>query len=472
MEERRNWGWGILALLLGYTVFAHQGLGLAKASARPAWWHPTGFLNDWPIIGPASETWWVGTLIILIPALLMGIAVLIGTRSSIARAIAITCVLLVAMFGFYGYQADGIWEFFHWRASLLFLSLAAVVGFTLASPWLAASWLRLHWAGKLIIYVPLFLLIVGLERHATGWDANMAMNFSPWPAVPVIGLEIGAYTLIGFLFGMAIGVWGLSIFRKNGFVGILGIALGVAFPALWFAGRFTQTETTGIITLLVLSAILIALGAVTRGEGREHRLRQRALHLGLGATLAFFPLFVGRSMSLADYSASRFVHAQTLIDALHTHYTEEGLYPDELNELIELEYLPELPRPQVGFDVVYALGLSKAPEFEYRSLGSSYVLEFVSTEWIQCAYNPPWLEDDGDEGDGAEDSEYEDRYNYDNFEYGRGDEEGYEEYEEYADEELDAEENVTDSEEDAADDADADGEDELWSCPSSRPQLW
>ena len=216
------------------------------------------------------------------------------------------------MFGFYGYQADGIWELFHWRASLLFLSLAAVIGFTLASPWLAASWLRLHWAGKLIIYVPLFLLIVGLERHATGWDANMAMNFSPWPAVPVIGLEIGAYTLIGFLFGMAIGVWGLSIFRKNGFVGCLGIALGVAFPALWFAGRFTQTETTGIITLLVLSAILIALGAVTRGEGREHRLRLRALHLGLGATLAFFPLFVGRSMSLADYSASRFVHAPNI----------------------------------------------------------------------------------------------------------------------------------------------------------------
>ena len=65
MEERRNWGWGLLALLLAYTLFAHQGLGLPKANAKPTWWHPTGFLNDWPIIGPASETWWVGTLMVL-----------------------------------------------------------------------------------------------------------------------------------------------------------------------------------------------------------------------------------------------------------------------------------------------------------------------------------------------------------------------------------------------------------------------
>ena len=131
MEERRNWGWGLLALLLGYTLFAHQGLGLPKANAKPTWWHPTGFLNDWPIIGSASETWWVGTLMVLIPALLLGIGVLWGTRSAIARAMAITCVLVVAMFGFYGYQADGIWEFFHWRASVLFVSLAAAISFIL-----------------------------------------------------------------------------------------------------------------------------------------------------------------------------------------------------------------------------------------------------------------------------------------------------------------------------------------------------
>ena len=467
MEERRNWGWGLLALLLGYTLFAHQGLGLPKANAKPTWWHPTGFLNDWPIIGSASETWWVGTLMVLIPALLLGIGVLWGTRSAIARAMAITCVLVVAMFGFYGYQADGIWEFFHWRASVLFVSLAAAISFTLASPWLAASWLRLGWAGRLVLYLPLFLFIVGLERHATGWDKNMAMNFSPWPAVPVIGFEIGAFTLIGFLFGLAFGVWGLSVLRSNRLLGAIGIALGVVFPLIWFSSRFSQPEAFGTILLLVISCVALGLAAITTGENRDYRLRQRALHLGVGASLAFFPLFVGRSMSLSDYSASRFVHAQKLIDGLHAHYMEEGLYPDELDELIELEYLSEIPRPTVGFDVVYALGWMDSPEFEYRSLGSSYVLEFVSTEWVQCAYNPPWLDEDEDEDYGIEDPDYEDRYNYDKFEYGRGDEEDYEDYEEYEEEEVDVEEEA-----DEIADTGEEEEDSAWSCPSSRPQLW
>ena len=122
---------------------------------------------------------------------------------------------------------------------------------------------------------------------------------------------------------------------------------------------------------------------------------------------------------------------QTIIDALALHYEEREQYPDELEELIEHGYLAEIPRPKVGFDLLYEPGPYEPLEFHYQSLGSSYVLEFVFTEWVQCAYNPPW----------------EDDYDYD--------------YEE--------EEDVDGA---ASDDESGDASEEAWSCPESRPELW
>ncbi len=59
------------------------------------------------------------------------------------------------------------------------------------------------------------------------------------------------------------------------------------------------------------------------------------------------------------------------------------------------------------------------------------MLEFVSTEWVQCAYNPPWEPDEDDYEYEEEEEEYE---------------------EEYGEEEEDG--------------------DGAWSCPDTRPQLW
>ena len=50
--------------------------------------------------------------------------------------------------------------------------------------------------------------------------------------------------------------------------------------------------------------------------------------------------------------------------------------------------------PRIGFDTLFALGLLEPPEFGYRGLGSGYVLEFASTEWVQCVYTPPWFDED------------------------------------------------------------------------------
>ena len=44
-------------------------------------------------------------------------------------------------------------------------------------------------------------------------------------------------------------------------------------------------------------------------------------------------------------------------------------------------------------------------EFVYQNFGESYLLEFSAPRWIQCAYNPPYREDEGEaaeEGAAAE----------------------------------------------------------------------
>ena len=52
--------------------------------------------------------------------------------------------------------------------------------------------------------------------------------------------------------------------------------------------------------------------------------------------------------------------------------------------------------PRVGSALWRSVGLTGAHGYDYRNLGSSYVLEFVATEWVMCSYNPPW-EDEFDE---------------------------------------------------------------------------
>ena len=102
-----------------------------------------------------------------------------------------------------------------------------------------------------------------------------------------------------------------------------------------------------------------------------------------------------------------------------------GASRDELEILVEKGYIDAIPTPRVGFELFYWAGWMDPPEFDYRSLGNSYVLEFVSTEWIQCAYNPPYLDEFGEEY--VEEYEYEEEE-----ESGAG----------------------------------------AWSCPEARPALW
>ena len=112
------------------------------------------------------------------------------------------------------------------------------------------------------------------------------------------------------------------------------------------------------------------------------------------------------------------------------------------------------------------------------------MLEFVSTDWVMCTYNPPWPENDADApaagGPDAPRSEYDE----------------YDEYDE-APSEADIEACRRDCERVCRDDCDEvdaacegdcreqcvdlcapapgdsdDGSGEAWSCPNDRPELW
>jgi len=83
---------------------------------------------------------------------------------------------------------------------------------------------------------------------------------------------------------------------------------------------------------------------------------------------------------------------------LDAYYAREGLYPDALEELVGAGDLDRVPRPRIGF-----AGLG-AERFTYDSFGTSYLIEFSAPRWVQCAYNPPYPdeEEEGAPGEGEE----------------------------------------------------------------------
>lgn len=421
-------GWLAMVLAALYAAMVHHGIGATSSAAAPAWWQPTDFMLDWEFVGAfmdSREASMRGIFVMSIPAALLTAVTFWGTRSSWARAIGLSSIVSTALFAFYGFTARGPWEFFHWRASLVFLYVGLAIGFTLASPLLAAAWLRRGAILKLVLYFPFFFAVVALLRNATGTDENLFFNFSPWPAIPIFGLEIGAYTLVGILFGVSAGLAGLARGAERPLGAIAGLAAALIIPAVWFYDRFSQSESDVVVGIALLVVPALGLALITTGGNRRLKLQRRALHVFLGALLVAVPLFTGRAWAEGDYAVNKFVRAEVIIRAIDAYLDGENEYPDKLGQLVEKGYLEEVPSPRVGFELFYWLGLNQYNSFHYQDVGAGYVLEFVSTEWVMCSYSPPW------------DEEYEDEED--------------EEYEDYPEDDL------------------SQGG---WTCPDTRPQLW
>ena len=410
------------ALALGWTVVVHQGLGLSEGGMATRWWQPTGFLLSGPLspwLGEPST----GVPLLALPGALAAAVVALTSRSGLLLAVTLSSVACCALFGYYGLYAPFVWEFFHWRGSLTLLGVAVSVGAALAAPWLVRSWLALRPSVQIPAYGAPAFAVCALVCSATGTDPRLPFNFSPWPALSLFGLEVGAYSVTGLWLGVA---FALALASGSpsarGLLAAAGLALLV--PPLWFVSRFGPPS--GPELALLCGAGAVAFGATllaSRQRPDPPAVRAtHALHFGLAGVLLAIPLLSGRAFADADYAYTKHIAAKRISDALARYWEEEGVgYPETLETLLEAGYLAEIPRPRAGFAWLAPLGLVDEAQFRYVSLGSSYMLEFISTDWVQCVYNPPW-EDESIEADATDET----------------------------DETLE----------------------EAWSCPDSRPVLW
>jgi hypothetical protein len=379
------------------------------------------------------------------PVVALAGAVWLTTRSALMRTAALCAVLASAMFLFYA-LGSGItqvaWNLFHWRASGTMLAVAAAVAAMLVSPWLAARWLRLGWPARLAWFLPIGFLVLAIERNVTGTNPRLPFAISPWPVVQVFALETVGTTIAALLAGIALGLFGLARWRERRGValGLLAILAGVALPIgwLWLGSRgllpFHASPSLELGAGAVALAGMVGAAALRWRRGAAV-LRRGALAAGTGALLLGVPLLLGEAWARLDYSRTRDVYAQHVIDALQKYYARESLYPETLEQLVASGDLDAVPRPAIGF------GFLSDASFSYQAFGTSFLLEFAAPRWVQCAYNPPFSENGDAEDDvasgGAADAAAR-----------------------------------TPGVASAAADAESDSRSGAWSCPSSPPELW
>jgi hypothetical protein len=420
-------GLALLAALLVYTALVHHGVGPARPGHEGEWYTPTSFLTESEFTYAMIDPPGLAFVSLSVPALLLCIGVLLTSRSALVAAIAISCVVTTLLFTFYGVVAPFPWRFFGARGSAVLVLIGLTVGFALAAPRLARSWLALSWPVRALVYLPFVLFVIAFLRNATGTDPSLPFAISPWPAVPVFGMEVGVlFVAIGWI-GTAVGLLGIA--RSAGSRGrmALAIAAGVGLPVLLlgiggslhlFPFHVGPRVVVALGAACLLSIAIAASAQVRRLPDVAAARQARARRIGVGAALLGIPLVVGQAWAYLDYYRTREVRAREIIDALASYLDRESLYPDELDELVAAGDLEEIPEPAIGFDFLYD------GHFDYQSFGTSYLMEFPAPRWVQCAYTPAAL------------------------------------YEEYEDEDLEAED-LTEEE-----------LGESWSCPSRPPELW
>jgi hypothetical protein len=279
---------------------------------------------------------------------------------------------------------------------LLFALLASAA---CLSPLLARSWLRQPAWLRVASYVPLATALVTLERNVTGTNPTLPFAISPWPVLQVFALESVAFGAASLVLGVALGLAAAG--RRGTASRLLGAALAAAAPALTLA----LGTRLGVLPFAVggrLLAGVAAFGAAlfwmadALGPGTPaERRRRRARSFATAAALVGLPLALGLGLSRLDYTVTREERAAAVIDALSRFYAREEGYPDSLDELAHEGDLRDVPRPRIGF------ALFADREFVYQNFGTSYLLEFAAPRWVQCAYNPPFAEDEQEDGEAA-----------------------------------------------------------------------
>ena len=224
-RERPALGWASALLSLAYAGWCYRGLGPREGDA---WWEPTGTLHQARWLGDLATEPFAGADVaaLTLPALALLAVVFATTRSALARTLALASVPSSALFGFYGLHAFFPWEFFGGQGSAAILATGLVIGAAAGAPLFAQRWRAAPGVAPAVLYVALAALAIGVQGHATGWDDGARFNLSPWPAVPIFGLDIAGYLLAGLQ--LAVGV---ALVRRGSSGGAAGWAGSAAPPA-------------------------------------------------------------------------------------------------------------------------------------------------------------------------------------------------------------------------------------------------
>ena len=380
----RRLAWGLAFLTVGWAALLHHGLG--PKFRHSSFIQPSSFL-----VGDVPDELLPALAVLVLPSLALALAVAFLSRSALARTLATMATVASACFVFYGLEAANVWRFFHWRWSVSVLLFALVVGGAINAPVLATRWRELGWPLRIATYLPVFAFLIGYERNITGTNHELPLALSPWPVVQIFGLELVASAVAALELGVGLGLFGLA---RGGLGAVLGMlaALGLPLASLavgsasgmlpFKAGPVLYTATA------VLGALVLAVCVLWPPRTRADWTR-RSVAAALGGALLGLPLVAGQAFTRLDYSETRDGRAQRIIDALEAHHAQSSGYPDRLDELVESGLLSAVPRPRIGF--------FSGQEFVYQNFGDSYLLEFSAPRWIQCAYNPPWKLEPGEE---------------------------------------------------------------------------
>jgi len=386
-------GWVFVLASIGWAALLHHGLGPTPKPPTSAWYEPTGFLLRCDLLELPLRVFPVAFSGLMLPSALLAAGVFIATRSAVARAVSLVCVVAAALFVFYGIVAPYPWKFFGWRGSAALWWTAGCVGIAVASPLLATSWIRLSRWIRVAVYLPIAFAAVALIRNATGTNEALKYALSPWPAVAIFGVETAGLFVASAWIGIAIATRGFSDRTRplpvRGSLAVVGLLLPVGIVSSGAAlGLFPFKlggATLGAVAILCASTVALVLA--TRG-GDPEAIRRRTGALAAGAALVAFPMLVGQVLARIDYHITREWRARSIIEALDRYSARETLYPDSLGELVDAGDIASIPKPAIGFQIF------RDADFRYQSFGSSFILEFEAPRWVECAYTPPFVDDE------------------------------------------------------------------------------
>jgi hypothetical protein len=394
---------------VGLAVADYELLGAGPTPSEKAhaaaWWRPAGLLHEmeWGPITPLREIadavvqarhegrfeprGLVPLALFCLPALAMTAAGFVLFRSELWRTAFLALGLTLSAFSYYGWLDLETWQDYSWRWPAVLLCTAAYAAVFARGPALVRAAGGRPVALRVLAAVGLVVSIYFLSIEVTGTNPTLQWNLSPWPALTLYG-----FLLVGLVLGVVHLSAGIGRLTRGASAGPGGIVLSAALAAaVAVLLRGIPFATTGWVQVCVLAlpAAVLAATAAPRAPRRD-----AALPFLVAGLLILGSVKIGQWQGEFFQAESRDEIAPRVVAAIERYRTEHGSYPEELTDLVPA-YLAAIPLPRIGwFD-------SSDETFLYTDLGDSFLLEFPSVLWVQCAYSPAYAEEDEDEDEGA-----------------------------------------------------------------------